>query len=60
LQKKGLSTPFVALILIVIAAPAVLGARDLRAGVVESSLGLGVLVTFLLFGTAVRLTPKVQ
>jgi UDP-GlcNAc:undecaprenyl-phosphate GlcNAc-1-phosphate transferase len=60
LQRRGLSTPFVALILIVIALPALLGAGGSSAGVVESSLGLGAVATLLLFGTAVRLTPEVQ
>ncbi len=60
LQRTGLSTPFVALVLLGIATPAVLGAGDARTRVVESSLGLGVLVTILLFGTAVRLTPKAE
>jgi UDP-GlcNAc:undecaprenyl-phosphate GlcNAc-1-phosphate transferase len=60
LQKTGLSAPFVSLVLIAIAAPSVLGAVDPLTRVIESSLGLGVLVTLLLFGTAVRLTPKVE
>ena len=60
LQKTGLSAPLVALILIAIAAPSFLGTSGARSRVIESSLGLGALVTILLFGAAIRLTPKVE
>ena len=60
LQRLGLSTPLVALILLAIAAPAVLGAAASRARDAESSLWLGWLVSILLFGAVVRLSPRIE
>jgi UDP-N-acetylmuramyl pentapeptide phosphotransferase/UDP-N-acetylglucosamine-1-phosphate transferase len=68
LQRAGLSRVLVALILIAIAAPGVLGAAASRtvseettaSVLVGPALWIGLLVSFLLFVAVVRFTPRIE
>jgi UDP-GlcNAc:undecaprenyl-phosphate GlcNAc-1-phosphate transferase len=60
LQKAGCSRTLVVIALIAIAAPSVLGAAASRAQATASSLAFGAAASILLFGAAVRLSPRIE
>jgi UDP-N-acetylmuramyl pentapeptide phosphotransferase/UDP-N-acetylglucosamine-1-phosphate transferase len=60
LQKAGCSRALVVIALVAIAAPFVLGAAASRAQGTAASLALGASCSILLFGAAVRLSPRIE